>query len=145
MPARVTNIRRLHVETVVATVAQARRLARNPNTREIRDIERVGPDQVLMTVARVAPDPIRHRRRLPFQIEIRAAGLGKPAAFIAAIIGAPLLLAATGWLIFVIYGDLIATAIKATAGILSVLLIAWVLSLISGRCPGLHCPGCGHK
>lgn len=144
-PAPATLIK----DRVLIPTADAWRVETNPTIRSVDRIERVRPGWVLLHVTRaIAPAP-KAPRRIPFRLEWQI-----PAQLRRALLVAGLLLAAlaalftAGALVYALYGDAINHAVRIAAwvagGFLVLTLIAWVTSLKTGRCPGLHCPGCGH-
>lgn len=144
--ARTTDVRPLHVTTATVTLAEVRELRAAPGIRSVRGVRRLGADQYEVRVVYVgAVEPYRRRRRRTFQFE----GVGRFLRVLAIVIGVPAALAATGWLVWVLFGAAIAAAVKliatAVAVIALIILGTWLLSAKAGVCPGLHCPGCPHK
>lgn len=149
---KVTEIRPYVHDTVVGTGDQLARVLGNPYIRDVEGARRLGPNRYSVKVVRADPTPQpAPRRRLPYRLEL-APGARRPAAFASGAVLAVALLLGTGWAVHALWGDTIASFLRAylpAAGavlILSATLIAWVgKKLATGRCPGLHCTGCGHQ
>jgi hypothetical protein len=145
---RTTDIHPYRTDTITVTTEQARNLAHNPNTRAIRHAERVGANQVRMTIERVDPTHRPPRRRLTDRIPYRLTlhPDSRRPLLIAAIIAATLaVLFAAGWLTWLIFAPQITAAFKVTLSFAALAAtigaIAWLTKIGTG-CPGLHCGGC---
>lgn len=142
---RVVAVHPIRTHTATLTLAEVRALSTNPNVRDIKGLARVGENAYHVEVRYIEPDPPPRRRRLPVQFT----GLGRYLRVMSLILGVPVALFAAGWAVFAVWGSEIAAGFRvagyAVTAVAVLAVVLWLVSLTTGKCPGLHCPGCGHR
>jgi hypothetical protein len=150
MPTRHLARATIVKDRILVAATDVWKIQDNPTIRSVERVEPAGHGRVLVHVTRaIAPAP-RSPRRMPFRLEVHVPDQLKRALLVlAGFVGVIAVLLGAGALVYSLYGDTIDAAFKRVAvgvgAFLALMLIAWVTSLMTGRCPGLHCPGCGHK
>lgn len=134
----------LRTRKTTVTLAEAKALKVNPWVHDVRALRRVGENAYVVEVRYLDPPaPPEPQRRW------RVEGLGRYARVMAVVFGVPAALLGIGWTVAALWGDQIAAGLRtvglAALAVVVLLIVVWVASLTTGKCPGLHCPGCGHK
>lgn len=139
---RVTAAHLVRTETAVVDGQTLANLNRNPNVASIAPLRQVTSGRWAVRITWTDRNtPIRRKVRVPVRVE----GGRRFAVTALAVLGVPVALFAATWGVWALVGSAVGRYGGAALLILSVVFLLWALSITTGRCPGLHCPGCGHK